>query len=63
MELNVFVSLYNLGGLDALNVSLWSLSDEERLGALLSLEKIGYEVIWMPGESASAFVWSGPNER
>ena len=43
MSLDIFVVLYNLGGLDALNVSLRSLSDEEKLGALLSLEKIGYE--------------------
>ncbi|MGO7580888.1 hypothetical protein ACC699_40735, partial [Rhizobium ruizarguesonis] len=37
MALDVFVNLYNLGGLDAINVSLRSLSDDERLGALLSL--------------------------
>ena len=36
MALDVFVNLYNLGGLDALNVSLRSLSDDERLGALLA---------------------------
>ncbi|MGB8290442.1 hypothetical protein ELI24_10460 [Rhizobium ruizarguesonis] len=64
MALDVFVNLYNLGGLDALNVSLRSLSDDERLGALLSLEKIGYEVIWNAHRKpASAYVWSGPNEN
>ncbi|TBA90052.1 hypothetical protein [Rhizobium ruizarguesonis] len=64
MPLDVFVNLYNLGGLDALNVSLRSLSDDERLGALLSLEKIGYEVIWnAQRKPASAYVWSGPNEN
>ncbi|OBY08430.1 hypothetical protein BAE36_04825 [Rhizobium leguminosarum bv. trifolii] len=64
MTLNVFVNLYNLGGLDALNVSLRSLSDGERLGTLLSLEKIGYEVIWnAQRKPASAYVWSGPNEN
>ncbi|MBY5440510.1 hypothetical protein [Rhizobium leguminosarum] len=48
----------------ALSVSLRSLSDEERLGALLSLEKIGYEVIWNARRKpASAYVWSGPNEH
>ncbi|API51859.1 hypothetical protein BMW22_09645 [Rhizobium leguminosarum] len=64
MSLDIFVNLYNLGGLDALNVSLRSLSNEERLGALLSLEKIGYEVIWNARrKTASADVWSGPNEH
>lgn len=64
MALDVFVNLYNLGGLDALNVSLRSLPDEERFGALLSLEKIGYEVIWNARRKpASAYVWSGPNEH
>ena len=64
MIANEFVNLYNLGGLDALNVSLRSLSDEERLTVLLSLENIGYEVIWNARRRpASAYVWSGPNEN
>jgi|UPI0003717ABE hypothetical protein len=54
----------NTHGLDPLNVSLRSLSDEEGLGALLSLEMIGYEVIWNAWRKpASAYVWSGPNEH
>lgn len=64
MSLNQFANLYNLGGLDALNVSLRSLSDRERLAALLSLENIGYQVIWNSSRRpASAYVWSVPNEK
>ncbi len=40
------------------------IGQSEGLGALLSLEKIGYEVIWNARRKpVSAYVWSGPNEH
>ncbi|MDQ0560740.1 hypothetical protein QO004_002529 [Rhizobium mesoamericanum] len=46
MNLEPFIDVYRLGGLDALNVALNGLAEFERHAVLKQLEEIGYAIKW-----------------